>query len=107
MLLSRMFELVTAGLLVALNAMTFRYRLWAVVSHVYSTYTMLPSPLMSPYILRTVALDPLAMPVGGMMPVAKPPSGVSVAPEAWALVKHAVIVGGVADALNAATRNDS
>src|SRR5262245_10720769 len=107
MLLSRMFEFVSAGLLVALNAITFRYSLCAVVSHVYSTYTMLPSPLMSPYIFSTVALEPLAIPVFGMMPVAKPPMGTSLVPFACALLKQAVIVGGVDDALNDATRNDS
>ena len=32
------------------------------------------------------------MPVGGMMPVAKPPSGVEHGAVAWALEKQAVIV---------------
>src|SRR4051812_34049382 len=92
MLLRRICDAVTAGLLAALYAITFRYRLCAVVSHVYSTYTMLPSPLMSPYIFNTLPFDPLTMPVGGTMPVAKLPSGERTVPTACALVKQAWMV---------------
>ena len=44
---------------------------------------------MSPYSLRMLAVDPLVM-LGGMMPVAKPPSGTIVVVAAWLLVKHAM-----------------
>src|SRR5205807_3364033 len=66
--------------------MTFRYRLpvpggaavgtapAAIGSHVYSTYDMLPSPLISPYNFKTDAVDPFKKPgCGGTMPLAKPP----------------------------------
>jgi hypothetical protein len=97
------------GLLAAgvFHAMTFRYSLPAVVSQVYSTYTMLPSPLMSPYSFNTLPFEPLATPLLGTIPVTNPPSGIRTAPAAWVLVKHAVIVGGVDAALIDATRNDS
>src|SRR5262249_44611609 len=79
-------------LLAASNGITFRYSLWLTVSHVYSTYTMSPSALMSPNSFSTVALDPLTMPVGGTTPVANAPRGCSTVPAACAFVKHAVSV---------------
>src|ERR1043166_8794739 len=57
--------------------MTFRDRLPVPAgagSHVYSTYTMLPSPLTSPYNFKVLAVDPLGYGAGGTMPVPKPPS---------------------------------
>src|SRR5262249_20499636 len=68
---------------------------------------MSPSPLMSPNILSRLAVEPFAMPVFGMMPVAKPPRGTIAVPGACVFVKHAVIVGGDEPPLMVATRNDS
>src|SRR5437868_663738 len=42
-------------------AIELRYSLCVfAASHVYSTYTMFPSPLMSPNIFNTLAVDPFA-----------------------------------------------
>src|SRR6478672_2551147 len=60
---------------------------------------MLPSPLMSPNIFSTDPVEPFATPLGGTIPLPKPPSAISVAPARWLLLKHAVIVGGVTAAL--------
>src|SRR5262245_59591364 len=68
-------------------------------------YTIVPSPLMSPYILRRFAVDPPGND-GAMMPVAKPPSalkltvvtGLGLRGSGCDRVKHAVKV--VADGID-------
>src|SRR5579862_3010115 len=87
---SRICELVVAGLLVALKDTTLRYRLLgrtgsgpvAALPQVYSTYTIVPSPLMSPYSLSTHAVDGFVIPEGGITPVGKPPSRARTVPAA-------------------------
>jgi len=46
----------------------------------YSMYTMFPSPLMSPNIFKTEAVDPFRV-VDGTIPVEKPPCTLSESPD--------------------------
>ena len=66
MLFRRTNESDSFGLVGESIAITLRYNLCVLPgaeSQVYSTYTMLPSPLISPNIFNTVAVDPPAYPV--------------------------------------------
>ena len=69
---SRICSTVGTGFTAALNGITLRNNRPPARSHVYSTYTMLPSPLMSPRILSTFPVEPFAM-VVGMTPAENPP----------------------------------
>ena len=74
MLSMRICSTVTAGLAPVVNGIELRYSRPLAVSHRYSTYTMLPSPLMSPKILSTEPVEPFAI-EGGTTPAENPPSG--------------------------------
>src|SRR5712692_3758944 len=87
----------TAALAPAVIDIWFRYRFPGAAAvpgvQTYSTYTMLPSPLMSPYNFNTVPLEPgefgAAAP-GGTIPVAKAPNTDTGAPAARGFWNNAV-----------------
>src|SRR5712664_2130769 len=88
---------VTGALDPAVMSIWFRYRFPgpAAVSgvQVYSTYTMLPSPLMSPYNFNTVPLEPEkfgAAATGGTIPMAKAHNTDTGAPAALGFWNNAV-----------------
>src|SRR5229473_4457323 len=89
-LFSRIMVLSTAALAPAVIDIWFRYKFPGAAAvpgvQLYSTYTMLPSPLMSPYSFSTVAEEPHAAPpqrvAGGTMPVANAPNTDTGAPAA-------------------------
>src|SRR5262249_27349720 len=84
------------------HAIALRERTPAAMSHVYSTYTMLPSPLMSPNIFKTFPVDPFAMPAkpgvtpgaGEMTPLPNAPCTTITVPAACPFPKHALICAG-------------
>src|SRR5713101_8636277 len=75
----------TAGLAAAFHAIVFLYRFPPAVSHVYSTYSMFPSELISPKSLRTVPVEPL--PPTGTTPLENPPATVTGTPLLWEFKK--------------------
>src|SRR5712672_2230115 len=55
---------------------------------------MLPLPFISPNIFNTLPVEPLGTPIGGTMPLAKPPCAMRTVPAACAFVKQARTVFG-------------
>src|SRR4249920_1866794 len=72
------------------HGIAFLYKFPPWVSQVYSMYSMLPSELMSPNSLRTVAVDPLST-AAGTIPLEKPPATMTGTPLACGLLNAAVI----------------